>query len=226
MVRTNLLFQSLCLGILTLASSNLVAENPQNAKSPQVSVTVGSPVIHPSNAPIPGVQVLYSNLGSKTDTYTDGSGWTISGPDSVLGFSQAIAIPWTPTTNSTIQGLQVAMQWAGDGTNNGAVAVFSDDNGLPGKPLKVWNPSNLPTFGTCCALVTVEDKSGIKAAAGTQYWIAVGTDNGSTTAYDVWDFTWNEITGTVAFEGNVSTNGVWETFTGTLPAFAIYGTSP
>jgi len=226
MVRTSTkLLLPLCLAILTLAGSNLFA---QNAKTPQMSVTKSSPVIHPSQASLPPFITLYSNLGTKTDTYTDNSGWTISGPDSVLGFSQAIAIPWTPSANSTIQGLQVAFEWSGvqGGTNNGAVAVFSDNAGLPGNPLKVWNPSGLPTFGTCCDLVTVIDRAGIKVSAGTQYWIAVGTDKASETAYDVWDFTWNEIQGTVAFEGNMSTNGVWETFTGTLPAFAIYGTTP
>ena len=226
MVRTKMSLSVLCLAILALVSSNLFAQNAQNAKTPQMSVTVGSPIIHPADAPPPGVKVLYSNLGSKTDTYTDSSGWTISGPDSELGFSQAIGIPWTPTTNSTIQGLQVALQWAGGGTNNGAVAVFSDASGLPGSPLKFWNPANLPSFGTCCALVTVRAVAGVKVTAGTQYWIVVGTDFPSETAFDVWDFTWNEISGTVAFEGNTSTNGVWETFTGTLPAFAIYGSTP
>jgi len=222
MAKLNMLSRVLPLAILTLASSSLFAQDSRTA--PQQSVTVSSPIIHP--AQLPGESVLYTNLGSSTDTYNDGTGWTISGPDSELGFSQAIGQPYTPTANSTLHGIQVAFQWAGGGTNNGAVAVFSDDAGLPGKPLKVWNVSNLPTFGTCCDLVTVKDAAGLKLAAGTQYWVVVGTDKSSETAYDVWDFTWNGSTGTVAYEGNESTGGAWSSFDGNQAAMAIYGSTP
>ncbi|MFZ0285319.1 MAG: choice-of-anchor R domain-containing protein, partial [Terriglobales bacterium] len=221
MVRVLVSRLALCTAILALAGSSLFA---QDARTPLMSVTKGSPNIHPSQAYFPGLVKLYTNLGSKTDTYTDNTGWTISGPDSIIGSSQAIAQPYTPSADATIEGIQVAAQWAGSGTNEGAVAVFSDKNGLPGKPLKVWNVKNLPTFGTCCDLVTVKDPAGLKVNAGTQYWVVVGTDTASETAWDVWDFTWNESTGTVAYEGNDSTGGLWMTFDGTQSAMAIYGT--
>ncbi len=210
-------------GLLTLACGVMMA---QDAKLfPHQSITTGSNIVHQSDAPPAGYITLYSNLGSKSDTYYESQGWTIAGPTSELGFSQNIASPYTPSANSTIQGLQVAVTYAGGGTDAAAVAIFTDANGLPGKPLKVWNPTNLPTFGDCCSLVTVIDKAGVKVAAGTQYWIVVGTDALSTTSFDVWDFTWNQIQGTVAFAGSGNGN-VWQTFTGTVPAYAIYGNTP
>lgn len=212
----------LCIGLLTLTGS-LVA---QDAKAgPQEAITKGSNIIRQADAPPPGVSVLYSNLGSKTDTYYDSEGWTIAGPESELGFSQNIAEPYTPTANSTIKGLQVAAQWAGGGTDNVAVALLADSNGAPGSVIKVWNVSNLPTFGTCCGLVTVVDKAGIPVTAGTQYWIAVGTDKASVTAFDVWDYTYNLSSGTFAYEGT-NTSNVWEVTSGTQSAFAVYGTTP
>jgi hypothetical protein len=211
-------------GLLTLACGVMMA---QDAKLfPHQSITKGSNIIHPADAPPANFIKLYSNLGSKTDTYYESSGWTISGPTSGAGLSQNIGSPYTPSADSTILGLQLALTHVeNEGTNAVAVAIFTDANGVPGKPLKVWNPQNLPNFGDCCTLVTVTDSTGVKVKAGTQYWIVAGTDTLSATSWDVWDFTWNQIQGTVAFAGSGNGN-VWTTFTGTVPAYAIYGSTP
>jgi hypothetical protein len=188
-----------------------------------MAVAQRSSVVRLADAPPPGVAVLFSNLGTKSDAYDDAGGWLVEGPDNAItGASQAIANPYTPTTNATIQGIQIALGYDLSGTNAAAVAVFTDNGGLPGKPLKVWNVKNLPTFGTCCALVTVKDAAGIKLTAGTQYWIVAGTDAGSTTSYNVWAYTWNESQGPIAFVGT-ATNNVWTAYTGDVNAYAIYG---
>jgi hypothetical protein len=211
----------LSIGMLTFSASLFAADGKTIAHQ---SIAKGSNIVHQAPAPPPGVKVLYSNLGPKTDSYNEGQGWTIAGPQSVLGFDQAIAQPYTPSANSTIEGLQLGLGYV-EGGNSFAVAVFTDEGGLPGKPIKVWNAQNAGVFGTCCTLVTLADKAGIPVTAGTQYWVVVGWDSSSETLYGVWDQTYNNSQGTVAFAATGNSN-VWETFTGTQSAYAIYGSTP
>jgi hypothetical protein len=211
-------------GLLTLACGVMLAQN--NKVSPQQAVTKGSNIVHTKTAPPPGLSVLFSNLGSSTDAYDETNGWLIEGPDNTVTFSsQAIANPYTPTANSTIRAAQIALGYDGSGTNNAAIAIYTDAGGLPGTPIRVYNVSNLPTFGTCCTLVAIGGPDGLQVTAGTQYWIVAGTDNKSSTAYDVWNYTWNDSQGPIAY-GGTATGGVWTAFTGNQNAFALYGTTP
>lgn len=211
-------------GLLTLACGVLMAQN--NKISPQQAVTKGSNIIHAKTAPPPGLSVLFSNLGSSTDAYDEANGWLIEGPDNTVTFSsQAIANPYTPTADSTIRSAQIALGYDGSGTNNAVVAIFTDEGGLPGKALRAYNVSNLPTFGTCCTLVAIGGPNGLQVKAGTQYWIVAGWDKPSSTAYDVWNYTWNDSQGNIAF-GGTATGDVWTGFTGNQNAFALYGTTP
>ena len=221
MVKTRVLPATLCLAALALASTSLFAQD--NKVAPPVTIVEGSPIIHKAEAPPPGVIKLYSNLGTGSDVYYSSEGWTISGLESIIGAQQAIGLAYTPSADSTIEGVQVGVGYV-TGANTVAVAIFSDENDAPGKPLKVWNPINLPTFGTCCTLVTVKDAAGIKVAAGTQYWLVVGTDTESETTWDAWNFSYNQVSGTISVY--TSGSGVWTTQTTTLPAAAIYGTIP
>jgi hypothetical protein len=221
MVKTRVLPATLCLAALALASTSLFAQD--NKVAPLVTIVEGSPIIHKAEAPPPGVIKLYSNLGTGSDVYYSSEGWTISGLESIIGAQQAIGLAYTPSADSTVEGVQVGVGYV-TGANTVAVAIFSDENDAPGKPLKVWNPINLPTFGTCCTLVTVKDAAGIKVAAGTQYWLVVGTDTESETTWDAWNFSYNQVSGTISVY--TSGSGVWTTQTTTLPAAAIYGTIP
>ena len=221
MVKTRVLPATLCLAALALASTSLFAQD--NKVAPPVTIVEGSPIIHKAEAPPPGVIKLYSNLGTGSDVYYSSEGWTISGLESIIGAQQAIGLAYTPSADSTIEGVQVGVGYV-TGANTVAVAIFSDENDAPGKPLKVWNPINLPTFGTCCTLVTVKDAAGIKVAAGTQYWLVVGTDTESETTWDAWNFSYNQVSGTISVY--TSGSGVWTTQTTTLPAAAIYGSTP
>jgi hypothetical protein len=221
MVKTRVLPATLCLAALALASTSLFAQD--NKVAPPVTIVEGSPIIHKAEAPPPGAKVLYSNLGTGSDVYYSSEGWTISGPDSVIGTQYAAALAYTPSADSTIEGAQVGVGYV-TGADTVAVAIFSDENGAPGKPLKVWNPVNLPTFGTCCTLVTVKDAAGIKVAAGTQYWLVVGTDAASETSWDAWNFNYNQVSGTMSFYS--TSNGSWSTQNTTLGAAAIYGSTP
>jgi hypothetical protein len=73
-------------------------------------------------------------------------------------------------------------------------------------------------------LVTVKDAAGIKVAAGTQYWLVVGTDAASETSWDAWNFNYNQVSGTMSFYS--TSNGSWSTQNTTLGAAAIYGSTP
>jgi hypothetical protein len=217
MIRTRVLIPGVALAILTLASGNLFAQKAQ------ITVTKPSAFVELANTPPPGLATLFSNLGPQGDLYSDDLGWAVTGPDNSLYGWQNVAMPYTPTADATVQAIQVAFEYYGPGTNGGAVSFMSDIGGLPGKVLKAWSVSNLPKYGTCCRLVTLKDATGINMTAGTQYWIALGTDKGSASADDSWDWTYNALAqGPFAFESG-STNG-WAHDSGNLTAFAIYGT--
>jgi hypothetical protein len=215
----------LYIGVLALACGTLAAQDAQRA--PQMSVTKASPVVREADPTPPGLKKIFSNLGSKTDTYDDTDGYLVEGPTNpATGEYQWIADPFTPKKASTVTEIEIALVYLGSGTNNAEVALYSDVKGLPGKALETWNVKNLPTSGTCCKLVTVKSKKGIKVKKGKQYWVVGMTDKASTTAYDAWDFVWNDAVGPIAFIGT-ATNGVWTSYTsGPTQAFAVLGTTP
>ena len=118
-------------------------------------------------------------MGSKTDTYDDTDGYLVEGPTNpATGEYQWIADPFTPKKASTVTEIEIALVYLGSGTNNAEVAL-TDVKGLPGKALETWNVKNLPTSGTCCKLVTVKSKKGIKVKKGKQYWVVGMTDKAS-----------------------------------------------
>lgn len=213
----------LSIGVVTLACGLLAAQGVK--LSPQMATTKGSPVIHVADAPPAGLKVLFGNLGSKTDAYDDTNGWLVEGPDNTNSFtSQAIGNPFSVSADSTLKGIRLALQFIGPGTNNAAVAIYTDNAGLPGKLLGKVDVNNLPAFGSCCDMVTIKDPKGFKLKAGVTYWLVAGTDKASKTAYNVWDYTFDDSQGPIAFEGT-ATGNVWEPYTGSN-AFAIYGTTP
>ncbi len=223
MVKSRVLPTTLCLAILALAGSNLFAQD--NKLAPLGAVTERSSVIHTATAPAPGAKVLFSNLGSKTDAYDGSDGWLIAGPDnSYDDESQAIANPFTLSARSTIQGIQIALTYYGYGANSSYVAIFTDESGLPGKLLKAWAVANLPTFGDCCTLITIKDAAGVKVTGATQYWLVAGTyGSDENDTVNVWNFTYNDADGPIAYEGS-ATGGVWTLYTeGSDNAFALYG---
>jgi hypothetical protein len=211
-------------GILALACGSLAAEQ---ARAPQMSVTKASPVVRKAEAPPAALKKIFSNLGSKTDAYDDTQGYLVEGPTNpTTGEYQWIADPFTPKKNSTVTEIQIALVYEGAGTNNAEVALYSDAAGLPGKALAHWNVKNLPASGTCCTLIKVTSKKGVKIKKGKQYWVVGMTDKASTTAYAAWDFVWNDAVGPIAFIGT-ATSGVWTSYTaGSTQAFAVYGTTP
>jgi hypothetical protein len=204
-VKKTLLFVcSLALCILPLLA--------EAGHGPRIMHTTEKSAIHvpPRETPA-SLKKIYSNLGPKTGLYNDTEGPIISGPNSGSGFTEFAAIPFTPKNNSTVEQVQVAVQYLG-GANQVNLSIYADANGAPGTllagPVTV---TNLPSFGTCCSLA-VANFSPLAVTAGTQYWVAADTPATGTGSdfYGVWDWTGkplypqarNKGSGWISFEGS------------------------
>lgn len=209
--------------VVTLAVLVLVSVSAFAAQAPAPQQAVGkrSNIVKPLVNPAAKLKTIYSNLGSKTDAYYDGSGYFVMGATNTLyGYSQDIALPFTPKKNATLTKVSAALQFYGYGTNAAVLGLYSDSAGLPGTKIFQKDVKNLPTFGTCCTLVSATNK-GVKVKKGTQYWIVGTTDSNSTTSVNTWDFIWNEDVGPIAFQQN---SGGWIAYdSGSTVAGAAYG---
>jgi len=185
---------------------------------PDREVNLASGDIQPNVVNNAKLKTIYSNLGSKTDTYDDTGGWAVDGPKSAEG-KEWIAMPFTPKANATVTQIQIAVHYDGLGTNGFNLVLAADDYGLPGKTLHSWDLKNLPYRGTCCKLETAKYAEGVKLTKGKQYWVVARTDSKSAEAVDGWSYTWNDSTGPNAF--NVGKG--WYYINDQLCAFAVQG---
>jgi len=208
----------LCLAFLTLACASLAAQVPQ------IVITQKSPVIRPADTPAVGLTEIYSNLGSETDAFDDGLSYQITGPGNLLWGKGYLAMPFIPANDSTAKEVLIALGNFGS-DDRGTIGLFTDANGVPGKPLKVWTTAHFPQEGTCCQLVVLQDANGVALRGGSQYWIVAGTNRNQRNSQYQWSFVWNDATGKVAFL-NGNTNDQWFPYTDNVAAFAVYGTIP
>jgi hypothetical protein len=169
------------------AAMTVVTEPPRSIVKTNAS-TVTTTNDTKANLPDSGLLTIFSNLASE---YPNGefwccTGYNIMGPSSGVG-EQWMAAAFTPHANHTVTKITVAVGYS-QGTINGAVlGLKADNNGVPGKWLKSWTLSGLPTFGTCCALVAGSDTSGIPVTAGQQYWVVVKTNANQLDTVDGWN---------------------------------------
>jgi hypothetical protein len=152
----------------------------QTGEGPRTTRTREKSTIHVAADDAPAALTkIYSNLGSKTDAYSDTEGWSLSGPAAADGFTQFDGMPFTPKVNSTVKQVQVAVQYRA-GANQINLSIYTDAGGAPGTllagPVTV---ANLPTFGTCCAL-TVANFSPVTVTAGVRYWVTADTPSTGT----------------------------------------------
>ena len=203
-----------CIAILTIACGTLLAADAH----PERAITVGSGIVHPGHIEAK-LKTIYTNLGSSTDAYYSANGWLVAGSSSALGHIQWIGMSFSPTKKATATEIQIALLYDNSGTNAAEVVLAADSSGLPGKTLASWDVKNLPTFGTCCKLITVKSKKGVKLAAKTQYWVIGQTDSKSDTSYDTWNYTYNETTGGFAY--NVGSG--WLAYDSDLSAYGVFG---
>src|ERR1700720_2532269 len=124
----------------------------------------------------PHTTVIFSNIGVK---YPKGEyfccfGDTISGPDSIIGSQNWVAAQFGSLDDVKVTEIDVAAEWAA-GTNEIAISLYTDNNGIPGTLLKKFRATGLQGVSGCCAFAVGKDKSGIAIKGGRPYWIAVTT---------------------------------------------------
>lgn len=145
------------------------------------------------------------------------SGWTISGPNSIIGDDIAAAMPFTSPGNGMVTRITVGVGYV-TGANGVTVSLYDDSGGLPGTSLGNFDHTGLPQFGSCCTVVV--SNSGIPISAGSKYWVVVQTGPNT---QDTWD-AWNQNDTNQTQQPFASrTNGVWSASSGILGAFAVQG---
>jgi hypothetical protein len=136
-----------------------------------------------------GLVKIYDSIGT---AYPKGAYWccegsTIFGPTAISKEPEYWeAGAFTPTANHTVTRVKVAVGYV-QGFNGLVIGLYDDASGVPGKAIKTWAVTNLPNFGSCCAVVAASDSTGISITANTQYWIVVKTGTKSSNTFAAWN---------------------------------------
>lgn len=209
----------LCLSLTAFAASKngIVTSNGGRVTTAThgASMSIGS-----GFQPDAGLSAIYNNFSNyPLGMYWCCQGWTISGPNSLIGATYADAMPFTPATNATATEIAVGVGYV-TGTNGVTVSLNADSGNLPGSVIAHFDGAGLPAFGSCCAVIFKSSSKGVALSAGTQYWVVVQTSNNTADTWDAWnDNDTNQTAQPFAF----SNNGVWGNTSGILGAFAVLG---
>jgi hypothetical protein len=142
------------------------------------------------------------------------AGYTVSAVGSIIGAKQTIAMPFTPTEDTHLRKVVVAVGWV-VGVNHVTLSLLEDAGGMPGDAIKRDQEDGLPTFGSCCEVTAVPSKP-IPLKAGVQYWIAA---RATSDTWAAWNWSNTGASGTFAY----NPGGGWQLAEGTLVAYAVYG---
>jgi hypothetical protein len=169
-----------------------------------------------------GMSKVFSNLGPKGSSYDNSNGWLILGPDSAFGQQQWVGYPFTPAKTVTATYAKAALGWFESGPNQAMVSIYSDANGVPGKPLVNKWAGNLQDYtDPCCDAIKNLPLKPTVLKANTQYWFVARTGPNQTQAEGVWFFATGDPTGNQAY----SFDGVtWNLESVQESAFAVYST--
>jgi hypothetical protein len=135
-----------------------------------------------------GVRPIYTNIGYDypKGRYISNTGWTISGPDSLVGQQFWIGAAFTPKKSGMVVEVDAALGYV-TGTMGFALNMYSDAGGVPGTLLASYNAKKLPIFGSCCDLVRAFNGTGVPVTAGSVYWITVETTAKTADEWGVWN---------------------------------------
>jgi hypothetical protein len=141
-------------------------------------------------------------------------GWTVSSKGSIVGAKQAVGMAFTPTTDTNLRKVVVAVGWV-TGANHVTMSLQTDVGGMPGDSIKRGQETDLNVFGDCCMVTAIPSKP-IPLKGGVQYWIVARA------TADTWA-AWNQ--NNIGATGNFAYNpgGGWQLTDSTLSAFAVYG---
>lgn len=133
-----------------------------------------------------GLKVIDGNFSTYPNaTYFSIWGETVDQGVNGYPFQTWAAVAFTPKANATVTKIETSAGRQGGGTAGFELGIWSDANGVPGKPIKSFHVSKLPAYGQCCTVSVANDKTGIPVTAGTQYWVVV-----STTPKDIDIYAW------------------------------------
>ena len=131
-------------------------------------------------------QTFFTDLGPQGNTYECCTGWTISGTGTV-GTSFTAANLFTSLLSGSVSQIDLGVGYV-TGTNSFYASVWTDNAGLPGTELGVWNNlSSSTTFGQCCGLVTINNITGLSLTAGQQYFVVLGPMSLGATTWEAWN---------------------------------------
>jgi hypothetical protein len=154
---------------IALFSASLRAQEPTTQWNGDGITFVGPAQDAPAH-----LQKIFSNLGPPTSAYV-GSGFTLSGPLSALGYKTFMAIAFSSAANAHVREVRAAVQYSGSGANQVNLSLYSDNGGVPGTlmagPVTV---TNLPSFFTCCTLAVAKFPA-VPITAGVRYWVVADT---------------------------------------------------
>jgi hypothetical protein len=150
-------------------------------------------------------------------------GDTIAGPNAGFGHTYWAAMGFTPSANATVTRLKASVGFV-EGVNQVVVGLYTDSNGIPGKPLfnKRTKVGSLGNFGDCCVLAVVTDTAGVQVKKGKPYWVVVSTDAKSATTFGAWAFNSTDMRETVNLVAGY-VDGTWTSGTSLQGGFAVLG---
>jgi hypothetical protein len=216
----------LCVAMLMVALGTLAAQDREgviriNGGSMTIALHPNPQKIDQSAADPASLLTIYSDLGTGTNVYLPGIGWSVTGP-LVAGGQVDSATPFTPKRNFNLVLIKAAILSV-SGTNGVRLSLNRDNNGAPGTAIKTWNLVNLPAFPGCCKLDLARLRATVKVNKGVQYWLVASTSKTMQDSSDSWNMNSRNIFGTVGQRFN---NGSWQVTKGSalLPAFSVLGT--
>ncbi|MFZ3263257.1 MAG: hypothetical protein WA172_04610 [Terriglobales bacterium] len=173
-----------------------------------------------------GLTTIYSSLGTDpTNLYNYIDTWLVSGPNSLVGISDFIAMPFTPKANSHISEVRAAILFYGNGADQVNLSIYKDSKGHPGGllagPVTV---GNLPKSFTCCQLA-VANFASVPVTGGKQYWVVANTPKTGQGSNFLGEWA-GAVSPVLMLAGDAEQTG-WVAFNGNgLPAGDILGTVP
>ena len=179
-----------CLILLTLASLALMASGKSEFMFSQDLRSVSATKVPAFIVPAPQDDANLKTIAGNFSKYPNATYFSIWGETVDQGvngypFQTWAGVAFTPTADATVTRIETSAGRQSSGTAGFELGLWSDVKGVPGKPIKSFHVSKLPTYGQCCSVSVVNDKAGIPVKGGTQYWVVV-----STTPKDVDIYAW------------------------------------
>jgi hypothetical protein len=181
-----------CLVLLACATMLLASAKKTNvmtsADGKYAIATGGGTHIIPNAQPDTGTKISGVLSSYPYGTYFCCFGNTVAAGGANFPFQTWVAVGFTPASNATVTEIKASVGTFGENSSGFELALYNDNNGVPGTQLKGFHISSPPQYGTCCTLDVGKDNAGIPVTAGTQYWVVAKTDSKDVEFLGGWAF--------------------------------------